>query len=207
MVLRPREKEKKNHLSILAVLLLLAAAGFFLSFAMAPHPKKSPASVSAYSPQAEALVNKHLFLTSQYQYLRGKKTAAQNSYMAPQLGDSIWPKISAKKEMGIDHSPDSNERNAYDDLNRYRKDLHYTNPDQVIQGEMVDEDLQDKANGEARLAYVQQFLDNARRNGFIVKLDENFVVVNVTKAPDRLPNSAPLFDSSLGPVPSGGAAQ
>ncbi len=207
MALRPQEKPQKKHLSVLAVLLLLGAAGCFLSFAMWPHPKKSPASISAYSPQAEALVNKHLFLTSQDQYLRGKKTAAENSYLAPQLGDSIWPKIIQKKEVGVDHSADTNERTAYDDLNRYRKDLQYTNPDQIIQGEMVDQDLQARADGEARMAYVQQFLDNARRNGYIVRLDENFVVVGVERAKGRIPNSDLLMDSSGGPIPSGGAAQ
>lgn len=201
----PPPPQQKRFLPLLLVLLLLGAASSFLALAMWPQaPKKAPASVSAHSEQAEALVNKHLFMASQQQYLRGKKAAAENSYLAPQLGDSIWPKIAKKKDLGVDHSPDTNEQNAYDDLNRYRKELHYTNPDQIIQGEIVDQDLQRQADADARRAYVEQFLENARRNGYAVRLDENFVVVGVSKVRERMPNNERLFDSNGVPLPSGG---
>lgn len=153
------------------------------------------------------MVNKHLFMTSQETYLRGKKVAAENAYMAPQLGDSIWPKVPKKKEYGVDHSPDSNESNAFDDLNRYKKDLHYTNPDQIIQGEMVDQDLRTQAEVDAAVAYVKEFLENARRNGYIVKLDDRLRVVSVTKVRDRLPNNERPLEATVAPSPNGGGAQ
>ncbi len=177
---RNPDQNRQKILRILLCLLLLSAAGFFMaSLDLILRPQKAE-PVSAYSPQAEVLVNKHLFFTSQSQHLREKKMDIENSYLAPELGDSIWPKIAAKKDQGVDHSPDRNENTAFDDLNRYHKDLHYTNPDQIIQGQIVDEELSAKDQLEYRQEYARQFVENARRNGYIIKLNEDLVVIKVS---------------------------
>lgn len=177
------ESPNQNRQKILRILLgflLLGAVGFFLaSLEMISRPQKLE-TISAYSPQAEALVNRHLFFTSQNQHMREKKIDIENSYMAPELGDSIWPKIAPKKDLGVDHSPDRDENTAFDDLHRYRKDLHYTNPDQIIQGQIVDEELSAQNELEYRQEYARQFVENARRNGYIIKLNEDLVVIKVS---------------------------
>lgn len=174
------EDGQEKFLPVILFLLLLTAATFFVVSLLLPTPAEKPETISAYTPKAEALINKHLFLTSQNQHLQGKKINAENAYLAPQIGDSIWPKISPKIDLGVDHSPDRHENTAYDDLNRYRKELHYTNPDQVIQGQIADEDLEKKAEWEDRKEYARQFVENARRNGYSIKLNEDLVVVSVS---------------------------
>lgn len=138
---RKASLKRQVLLPILLFFLILGAVGFFIAGTRISRDSHRKTPISATSPQAEALVNKHLFLTSQDQYLRGKKTDAENAYMAPQIGDSIWPVVNPKKDLGVDHSPDRNENRAFEDLNRYPKELRYTNPDQIIQGQIVDDDL------------------------------------------------------------------
>ena len=190
-----KEDNQKKISPFLLFFLLLGAVGFFLASArMSSHSPVPPATISAYSPETEALVNKHLHLTSQDQYLREKMMNAQNSYMAPQVGDSLWPKISPKKDLGVDHSPDRDENTAFDDLNRYPKELRYTNPDQIIQEQIVEEDIRKKTELEDRQEYARQFVENARRNGYAIKLNEDLVIVSVRSI---APNA----------VPAGGAAR
>lgn len=175
-----KRKDQQRMLPFLFVFLLLGAVGFFLEGMTPPTRKHGPAATSASSPEAEALVNKHLFLTSQDKYLREKKIDAENSYLAPQIGDSIWPVVVPKKDLGIDHSPDRNENSAFQDLNRYPKEYRGTNPDQVIQGQLVDEDLIRKTEWEDRKEYARQFVENARRNGYLIRLNEDLVVIGVS---------------------------
>lgn len=164
-------------------LLLLLAAGFCVLLAL---PSKQPHHAelsstgqeipSAYSPEVEKLVNKHLFLTSQEQEWAQKKMKAENSFSAPAIGASILQ----KKNGGVDHSADQNENAAINDLDRYRKQLNYTNPEEVVQGQLQDQQKQRVYDEVYKKEFARQFIENARQHGFNVKLNDDLVVISVT---------------------------
>lgn len=182
--------EKKKKRSLLALLFLLGA-GLFLVLAFLLPESRKPNVISAKTPEAEKLVNKHLWQTAYQKELAQEKMKAQNSYMAPQVGESIWMKRKYdSKELGIDHSPDTNEHNVHDDLNRYKKELQATHPDAIIQGQIADRLLEAEYTEAYRAEYARQFVENARRNGYHIVLDANFVVLSVTpiKPQERNPS-------------------
>jgi hypothetical protein len=178
---------KKKWSGFILILLLLGAALSFTLF-LWPSPKKPVPQnkVLATNPKVQELVNKHLWLTSQAQEMQQKKRELENSYNQLRIGESIWPVArNNTKNFGIDHSADRNENTAYEDLNRYPKNYELSNPEQVIQGQIADENLQAAYAERYRAEYAKQFVENARRHGYMVELDANYVVVRVTPLGNR----------------------
>jgi hypothetical protein len=179
-------KEKRQPGNFLVFLLLLAAGVCVLlalpdksarskSDFSSTNPKALP---SAYSPEVEDLVNKHLYMTSQKEDWAEKKMKAENTFMAPEVGHAILP--SGKKSASLDHSADSYEGNAFNDLNRYPKELNYASPDEVIQGSLQDQQRQKTYDQIYRKEFARQFIENARQHGYNVKLNDDMVVISVT---------------------------
>lgn len=182
------------------MVLFLLGAGIFLFLGILwPEAKVQDRrqTLSANSPQAEKLVNKHLWMTNHQAEIAQQKVKAQNAYMAPHIGDSIWPqKAEPQNNLGVDHSPDRYETNAYDDLNRYRKDLRTTNPDSIIQGQIADQQRQQQYAEAYRIEYAKQFVENARRNGYHVQLSKDFVVLSVTPLSKNQQRNPSLFEGA-----------
>jgi hypothetical protein len=193
-------REKKQPGGFLAFLLLIAS-GVCVLLAL---PSKAPQSQrtdfastqsaplpSAYSPEVEKLVNQHLFMASQKEDWAAKKMQAENEFSAPEVGHAILPP--AKKAGGVDLSPDSYEGNALNDLNRYPKQLNYANPDAVIEGSLQDQQKQKVYDEVYRQEFARQFVENARRHGYRVRLNSDMVVISVT--PIATPSPAGYYDS------------
>ena len=187
--------QKKRRKLLLVIFLF--GAGLFLALALSlpeSHSSKNR-KISAQSPEAEKLVNKHLWRTANFQELNQEKVRAQNSYLAPQICDSIWPKTNqAAANHGVDHSPDRNESNAFEDLNRYRKEFQATHPDSIIQGEIADQQKMAEAQEIFRAEYARQFVENARANGYAVELNSDFVVIRVTPISNTKQRNPSLFE-------------
>lgn len=177
----------KENKSSPAIFLLAFVALLVVGFLLWPVPEKKPPTtaivkrqISATSKKAEVLVNKHLWMTSKAQELAQDRMKAQNEYTNPQVGDSIWPQGQPpQKQLGVDHSADTNENTAFQDLNRYRKDLRVQTPDHVIQAQISDENRRREYEEAYRAEYAKQFVENARRNGYDVRLNEDYVVISV----------------------------
>ena len=188
------KNNKNDSKSFLVLLLFIFGAGFFYWLGISNQstpPKPAKKSVSAYSTETEALVNRHLHMTSQAVQLNERKRKIENSFSAPQLGESVVNRPRDKKDYGVDHSSDTNESNAYDDLNRYPKEMAYTNPDNIIRGQLSDQDTAIEYDEAYRQEYARQFVENARRNGYEVKLNSEYVVISVRKV--RIPSSSNLY--------------
>jgi hypothetical protein len=179
-------QEKQNRQKSFLVLFLLVAAGICGLLALPNPTTKADLSStgnqlpSAYSPEVEKLVNQHMFFTSQKQDWAEKKMQAENSYSAPAVGSSILQNRSRQKILGVDHTPDRNEDNAFMDLNRYPKEINLTNPEGVIQGQLQDQERQQNYERAYRQEFARQFIENARQHGYRVQLNDDLVVVSVT---------------------------
>ncbi len=174
---------KDNKASSLILILALLAI-VVTTFLLWPTPKKTKpltaGHISASSHQAEEIINKHLWMTEKSKELAQEQMKAQNDFTNPKIGDSIWPDgQKSGKQIGVDHSPDTNENNAFEDLNRYPKNLQVQTPDAVIQGQLSDEDRRREYEAAYREEYAKQFIENARRNGYEVLLNDKLVVISV----------------------------
>ena len=202
-LIREAHMQKKKQ-SFLIIFLLLGAAGVLTVLALRPEgtgvlPGKKIKRVSASSPEAEKLVNQYLWMESQSQEFRRMQIEAQNTYSAPRIGSAIMP--SGKKEttgFGVDHSPDQNELNAYQDLHRDRKEYRAYSPDHVIQGQIADGEKANEYQQAYREEFAKQFVENARRHGYEVKLNSDYVVISV-KPISRATGESLIPNSEIGP--------
>ncbi len=170
--------------------------------------KRLISSLNPKSEQVEAIVNKHLSATDQKIRIEND-LAEMRMVNPPSVGDRVWP--AGAKQLGggsgskpgtesIDLSQDSRDHNVVDDLNRNRKEYgKYKSPDFIIQNENAAKEQSVIATRLAREKYAQQFIENARAHGYQVKVDENFVVIEVRKiskpASYQIPDT-PSFSTS-----------
>lgn len=156
---------------------------------------------SVHNPKTQELVSRHMWLTTQSQELAERKAKAQNTVSSPQVGQSILPVGEIDGFKGVDHSADRNEDNALADLNRYRREIQPNSPDQIIQQGLADRERMETYAEEYRAEYARQFIENARRNGYEVQLNSDYVVISVRPLrPElqRLPTASP---QNSGPLP------
>ncbi len=130
----------------------------------------------AQADKRQALVNKHLYYTNEKIQAKSRDLQIE-AYRAPSVGMVIDPKT--KEANGsIDMRSDLNEYSAAQDT-ASKKELNYYSPNAVIQGQIQDQEIASAQQKAYTEAYIKQFLENARQNGYIVTLDVNNVVVDV----------------------------
>jgi hypothetical protein len=157
-------------------LLLLALATMLILFSMPDEDEdiaahdSSKDRPSAYSPKVQELVNKHLQMTQKKIEL-GEQQAGIN-YRAPEVGSRLYPVNNENSVSGIELPPESgagigqNQQTA-------------NSPDAIIQREIHAQEANAQASQAEREEYARQFKENARRNGWEVTLNEDFVVTGV----------------------------
>lgn len=138
-------------------------------------------SIDPKSKIVETRVNNHLSETSRQIEIQEERRRIENS-SAPQVGDRLWPERKTQSSSGLDFSQDRHETTAYEDLDRHPR--HYggwNSPHAVIQNEQADKEASADFREKQKEEYVRQFLENARRNGYLIKLNDDLVVVSVQK--------------------------
>lgn len=184
---------KKKDLPFALVLVLLLAAGFLFYEATQHQSGQTQQSSTQPSFDTEAMVNRHLFYTAQKAELQKEIIQVENSWTAPAVGESLFkdPKPS-NKAYGVDHSPDTYEARVVNDLNLNDKQVNYVSPSGVIQRELHERRVVAEYSQRWKEEYVEQFLENARKNGYEVTLDKDYRVVNVREI-RRKPNGESIF--------------
>jgi hypothetical protein len=147
---------------------------------------------SAYSIETSQLVNKYLQQTASVVSLEQARIERDNERLAPQVGQTVKPGAPmARFTYTVDHSPDRDETNAIQDIRKKGSKNTYR-PNQVVMRELTEEEQIRFYKALYKEKYIQQFVENARRGGYEVKLDENDVVVDVTK----IKKPSPILDLS-----------
>jgi hypothetical protein len=146
-------------------------------------------SIDPKSPEVEKRVNQHLKTTARE--IETQQLHAQGEAMSlPKVGEHLWKRAEqvSSSEMGVDLSTDSSEDLAYRDLNRHPKEYgNIKSPHSVIQNERAAQESEERNKRAAKEEYVRQFIENARRGGYLVKVNADLVVVSVQKL--RTPGS------------------
>lgn len=193
-------KQKKQDKSYLLALALLLLSGFFVFLFLLPEGKKTQdgfQSGAAQSKEFEEKVNKHLFHTSQsIEISREKMQIEVNKVENQGLGQGA-PKEEFHK---LDFSTDPRAEALLRELGRDVKESNGpSNADEQVQADLFEAQQSQEYSEAYKREYARQFVENARKAGYIIKLNDDYKVISVK--PLRKPaDNFELFKTNGGGV-------
>jgi hypothetical protein len=191
-----KQKPEKSH--VLPLLLLFLSA-FFIFLFLIPEAKKpvTPEKTNVRSKEFEARVNRHLFETSQ----KMEHSRERMEIEASQANTNVQAVQEAPEAKGVDLSVDPRAEALVQALGRDVKEpSDPKNPHELIQAELFEQEKFSQYSEEYKREYARQFIENAKKAGYIVKLNSDYKVISVT--PVRNPaQDFKIFDAG------GGSAQ
>lgn len=192
-----KKKEDRFYLFGLALLLLSC---FFVFLFFLPETEKGNGKVmgSAQLKEFEAKVNKYLFNTSQSIEMSREKMQLEANQLANR---GIVPKTLPKEKVqSLDFSMDPRAEALLKELGREAKEsTGPTNADEVVQTDLFEAQQAQEYSEAYKQEYARQFVENARKAGYIIKLNDDYKVLSVR--PIRKPaENMELFQSKGGGV-------
>lgn len=177
--MKKTEENKKNKNVLWGLILLLLAIGLFF---MAENDGNKVAHVGLQSKETQDLVNHHLRETSQDMLLRQQKSQleAQKEILnaekqGPQQKYNYNPH---KLEISqYEENPDFNKA-----VGRDSKAYDYAQePNQIVQGKLFQDQAEEKYSEQYKKEYARQFIENARKAGWDIKIDASYRVISAKK--------------------------
>lgn len=175
------KKEKKQDKSYLLALALLLLSGFFVFLFFLPEKDAKPNGNSiTQSKKFEESVNRHLFKTSQTMQISREKMQLEANQIAHR---GIGPKAPEKNDVHqLDLSTDPRAESLLKALGRSApENSGPNNPDQQIQTELFEAQQMQDYSEEYKREYARQFVENARRAGYLIQLTSDYKVRSVQK--------------------------
>lgn len=151
--------------------------------------KKKLAEISATvrSEKYEKSVNKNLMVTNESMTMARQRMQIENSVLAKDFNSTTAQSAYAPQQGGVDLSGDSRAAEIANELGRGdKKPATFENPNDVIQKELFNQQQQAEYSRAYKEEYARQFVENARRGGYQIKLGEDFKVISVR--PIRTPS-------------------
>lgn len=140
-----------------------------------PKPVTANVNDEANRKRLERVVNTHIQVTNQKIEIEKEQIKVEASFTVPRVGEFV-----IQKNEGADsfnQRSDRTEMNAARDLRRETQITMSAND--IIQAEMANLETQSEYDRQYREEYARQFVDNARRNGYEVKLSPDYKVIGV----------------------------
>ena len=153
-------------------------------------------SNSAYDEK----VNKHLFQTQAQKDLKAAKAQAENTMMAPDLHDVAAQTKYGGRNNGVQTHSDIWDDQIVQEFEKTQQQESYK-PDFQVQQELYENQMMNQYDQAYREEYKKQFIENARRAGYQVKLgpDNKVISVKPLKKPASI-QDFPVIDSNQGAV-------
>lgn len=174
------KQDKKDKSNLLAVALLLLSAFFVLLFLLpeAPKTRKGESGV-AQTRQFEDKVNKHLFKTSQEIELSREKMRIETAKIATH-GENLRPAMKGEDVHRLDFSGDPRAEALLKELGReIPVSGGPTNADEQVQTDLFEAQQAQQYTEAYKKEYARQFIENARRAGYFIKLNEDYKIISV----------------------------
>lgn len=198
---RPQAKEKEQDDSNRWLGPLLLVAALFMGFVGYWNIERSAAMRAAKSiPATDAKRQVNSDDRSRVDFYRQQlghrlnrqrvDVEVENVVRSPTLGISDVPKSDRAMMYGAPLMPEGYYRTSPRDRST---PVHPDHPDARIQYGLQEEEHRDQFQQMADKAFTQEFISNARANGYDVKLDSEYNVIDVKVLPgqSRVPGSAP----------------
>lgn len=171
------QKQKKEDKSYLLPLALLLLAGFFVFLFFLPENAPKSGGDMAHSKQFEDRVNRHLFKTAQQMELSREKMQLEANRLAQSGIEKVPPQTQVHK---LDLSTDPRAEALLQALGREVKEsTGPSNPDEAVQAELFESQQLQEYSEEYKAEYARQFVENARKAGYLIKLNDDYKVISV----------------------------
>lgn len=194
-----RQNQKDDKTAMLAVALFVGAGGLVVYSLMIPDTAPPAAAKNAllHTEKYEAKVNRHLMITNEKIEMQRRRMMMENEVLAPEYFRTKPGATVSRSNEGVDLSSDPHPVEVAKDLNRDTKvPAHPQTPDELIQRELFDQQQDREYSRAYKEEYARQFIANAAKNGWRVKLNDDYKVISVT--PIRNPSAADVFQGSGG---------
>lgn len=188
--------KNKQFLSTAIGTIFFIAAFFLLKTAFQPEEfekklsSQSPHQVSVNSPEAEKAVNKYLKEINKSIEMQQLQSRIQNQNIRPKVGEVISPNAfsrnNKKQNLKVDSLVEQNSSHHI---------IYDTNsPSGQIQLELAEQQRLEEYDQKYKEEYIRQFIENAKRNGWKITVDENGTIKSA--APINREQNPRLFDGS-----------
>lgn len=196
--------EPKNTKSMLLALLFFIGAGALLLMSISAEDNDKKAS-KVNSQAYEERVNNHLMMTNQKMELQRERAMVENNKYAPDFRDTKAGNAYSNGNLGVDLSVEGHATEVANELGRGERESRAPqNPHELIQSEIFNQQQYQEYTQAYKEDYAKKFVENAARNGWRLKLNDDFKVISVT--PLRNPSSGPSFNSQMQLFDSGGGS-
>lgn len=183
------EKSQKEKSMLMALVLFLAAGALIFAYLSGENKKKQPgAAAVTKTKKFEQSVNRHLMLTNERMELEKQRMALENAKILNNPISATRPQKAYSNDDRLDLSGDMRAADVAKELGRGPRQEEIISPHDVVQKEIFNEELARQQSQAYREEYARQFIENARRGGYNVKLSEDLSrVISVT--PIRNPSA------------------
>jgi len=173
--MKKQQKKDKSYLMAIALLLL---AGFFVFLFLLPEKDPHISAEGAHSKDFEDRVNRHLFKTSQSIEMNQARMKIEAEKMAR---EGISPQAVAAPDVhNLDLSTDPRAEALLQALGRDVKEANGpASPDEQVQADLFESQQLQNYSEEYKKEYARQFVENARKAGYIIKLNDDYKVIMV----------------------------
>lgn len=173
---------------LLALLLFLGAGGLIFAYLGSENKSKNGVSSVTKSQKYEQSVNRHLMLTNERMELEKQRMALENAKLLNNSLKGARPQNGYANDDRLDLSTDTRPAEVANELGRGQKQEDIVSPHDIVQKELFNEEQAQEYSQAYREEYARQFIENARRGGYNVKLSEDLSrVISVT--PIRNPSA------------------
>lgn len=172
------EKDKSNSGVILIIALLFGATlSLFLYFAKQEKQAKVESFGGVVSTES---VNRHLQYTQKRMDLEREWVAQKEKSSRNLIGAGKSSTSAAFKNLnGLDLTEEKSGKQLMEELDRGSSSARYSeDPAQLVQKKLAIEQQQQEMLQAYRQEYNRQFVENARKNGWEIRLDENSKIIS-----------------------------
>lgn len=191
MMAAPKKDEQKER-SMLIALILFIGAGALIFMSLGSDKKKSTAGVASAKTKTSEYqknVNRHLMLTNEKMQMERRRMDVENFQTADRLQDSRAQKAYQPRH-DLDLNTDSRGFDIANEIGRGTKNAaEPSTPDEVVQAELYNRQQANQYDEAYREEYARQFIENARRGGYKVRLSDDLSRV-IQVQPIRNPSGA-----------------
>lgn len=171
--------------------LLIAFAGLLLYFGLSGSSSE-PQTVQ-HDPKLQTKVNEHLRQTAEKMEMAKRQQALRSQQLVKEFNASVAETAYTAPSEGVDLQETDHSHEVAKDLGKTEESLRLggSNASDLIHQQMFESQMAQQQDEAYRKEYARQFIENARRGGWDVKLDENYRVKSVKKI--RHANQFDLF--------------
>lgn len=174
---------------------LIAAAGFLLFLGLkGGGSSKSPKNL-AKDEKVQSNVNEHLRKTAEKIEMAKRQQAIRSWQLVNDYNSSVSEQAYVPPSEGANLQETDSAHEVAKDLGRSYDESQTGsgNASDLIHQQLFEAQINQQADKAYKDAYAKQFIENARRAGWDVKLDDNFKVISVKKIERKPTNQFELF--------------